>query len=155
MVSHDDDSKWYEIVVPDPNPNSLNGQFVAPLLSFVSNILDTRVIVLDDLEGAGIDRLVEMTLNKVVSLDQVIDLIENVTQFDWCNFLFFSSEGIVPGKDQSYPDFISNTIATVRAVDDTEIHLYTQNINLVNKIQERYLNVNVTSGELSSFSYSD
>lgn len=145
------ESFWYEVVIPDPS--NLSGQFVASIIVFVASLLGIKNIVLDDLSGANISQLSERHSSKVVELKDVIYLIRNAVQFDWGNFLLFAEIGFVPDKAQYYPEFIAKTTVTLRAVDDSDMYVYTQSEKLVKEIKARYKGVSVSKGELDSFVY--
>jgi hypothetical protein len=144
---------WYEVVVPDPS--SLSGNFVGSFLLFVSDYLGANKIVLDDLTGAGVRKLLESYTHTVVEIREIIELINEAVQFDWCNFLLFDNCGFIPEENQEYPEFIAKTVLTVRAIDDTELHVYTRSNRLVAEIKAKYEKVEVTEGELESFHYAE
>ena len=56
-------------------------------------------------------------------------------------------------KSQAYAEFIGKKEATVRAVDDSDLYLYTKDERLVREIKLRYDGVSVSSGQLESFVY--
>ena len=142
---------WYEVVVPDPS--NLSGPFVAAFLKLVARFMKIKNLVIDDLSGANVSELIENYTATIVELDIVVNLIANAVQFDWCNFLLFKCGGYIPGKDESYAEFISKTTITVRAVDDSDLYLYTRDEGLVKEIIARYKGIAVNRGTLESFVY--
>lgn len=149
IITDNKNQIWYEVIVPDPS--NLSGMFVASFLCLVAQFLGIKNVVLDDLSGANITKLSEGYMSTIVELNNIIELISKAVQFDWCNFLLFKDGGYIPDEKQSYAELISKTTATVRAVDDSDLYLYTQDESLVTELKSRYNTVTVNSGQLGTF----
>lgn len=130
------DIQWYEVVIPDDS--ALSGKSMSALLELVRNMLGIRFVVVDGISGANIVELQDNYAGMLCDIRGVIDSLKNVVQLDWCDFFLFESDGVLPGQDQAYDEIIEKTTATVRAVDDEYIYVYTKSENLVGDLCARY-----------------
>ncbi|MFV2056787.1 MAG: hypothetical protein ACC707_09985 [Thiohalomonadales bacterium] len=144
-------AQWYEVVVHDHS--FLGGKFVAKFIIEVSSFIGANKLVFEDLSGANILEMMELGESRPHNIKDIIGVIDGVVQFDWCNFYLFSNNLIVPTQEQQYPEIIVNTIATIRAIDDAELYLYTKNRRLVNHIVNCYKNNSVIKNVLDAFVY--
>ncbi len=140
---------WYEIIVP----NLLSGKFVANFLKLVQKYLQLNFVVLQYLEGVDISELYRNHDSKIKELDMILKLVNQAEQIIWCDFFLFEPGGFIPDDNEEYDNIIERTDATVRAVDGGYLYLYTKNKKLVQKIMNRFKEMELTEGTLNQFTF--
>ena len=143
---------WNLIVIEDSS--ALPGKSICNAINLITGIIEIRFIVISDLQGAGIAKLKKFS-EKAVELNTTLNFINEVTQFDWCNFFLFSNrpKNINEILSGDYANSISKTTTTVRAVDDTYIYVYTPYNEIVEIFNKNYCLESVKSGLLQDLDF--
>ena len=139
----------YEIVVPD----LLSDKFVANFLKLVQKYLQLNFVVLQYLEGVDISELYRNHDSKIKELDMILKLVNQAEQIIWCDFFLFEQGGFIPDDNEEYDNIIERTDATVRAVDGGYLYLYTKKKKLVQRIMNKFKEVELTERTLNQFTF--
>ncbi|WP_068471241.1 hypothetical protein [Candidatus Protochlamydia phocaeensis] len=103
-----------------------------------------KFIILDYIEGSGKKDGVISSLKKkqgmAIKLDQFLQELNDVKQFDWGDFFLFKEfpESWEDPKGALYPYVVAQTNTTIRAVDNQYIYVYTPYRELVDLIKNTY-----------------
>lgn len=144
---------WFLVVIEDPN--SLPGTSIYKIIRLLQKLLNIKYVGLSDLEGAGINNLVKKDEQPLIEIELFLKRVQSVEQFDWGDFFLFSSppnDG-QPFTQKTYPEMISLTETTIRAIDDSYIYIYTPNESINYLIQKNYQVEEVKAGKLEELEY--
>lgn len=131
------DKKWFLIVVIESL--DLPGASLFRLIMDLLAIRRFNFVVVDDIIGAGVQELVEM--EKIIfGLSQLLMILPSVVQFDWGDFYIFENQpkDFILNTELKYPEIISQTDTTIRAVDDQFFYVYTPFEDVVDLIKLKY-----------------
>lgn len=114
-----------------------------------------QFVVLSDLEGAGITNLIKDDEILVIHIDEFLKRICTVEQFDWGDFFLFNffPSNWKTFKTRSYPEIISLTETTIRAIDDSYIYIYTPHDEIIKLIKDNYSLQEIKKGSLEILDY--
>ncbi len=143
---------WHLIVIIDPQ--ALPGSSILSIIRLVKQIVNFQFVILDDIDGAVVSPLIQKE-GIALKLDELLDMLPGVVQFDWGNFFLFKNypEHWNQSNERSYPDLIAQTDTTIRAVDDTYLYIYTPYLEVVDLIKEIYDVESIKEGLLSELDY--
>ncbi len=121
-------SKWNLIIIDDPA--FLQGKSIFDILNLLISLDKFKFVILYDILGFaqnGLMATLSQKENTAIEVNTFLDVVCNVKQFEWGDFFLFKE---YPRKwnnsqDRFYPNLIAQTDATVRAVDNQYIHIYT------------------------------
>ena len=131
--------KWYLITIDDPK--ALPGESIFNIIKLTLKIIKFNFAVLEDVIGAGLGIIaLEKKENLVIEVNELLNELCNVKQFDWCDFFLFKEYPVEwkTTPEATYPFVISKTDTTIRAVDDRYIYIYTPNEELKKIIITNY-----------------
>lgn len=98
----------------------------------------------------------EQNQNGILDIKKILCVIDKIQQFDWGDFFLFKDYPTNWEDDATqYPDAISQTDITIRAIDDQYIDVYTPNAEIVGLIKKNYILHNIKTGLLTDFIYPD
>lgn len=127
---------WYLAIIRDSH--DLAGESVFKILSIIQQVIRFKYIILNDINGAGVAELVEKENVPYLVADIIMD-IKKVIQFDWADFFLFKNfPQQWDDEKKSYPNLVSWTDTTIRAIDDTYIYVYTQHKEILNTLNQFY-----------------
>jgi hypothetical protein len=132
--------EWYVIVIYDPL--FLPGTSIHKVINVLLESLNVHFVLLSDLEGAGTVNLMNNDQISLIRIENFLEHVLFVEQFDWGDFFLFETlpDNWQTFKKKSYPEIISLTETTIRAVDDSYIYIYTPYdtiIELIKKLSHR------------------
>lgn len=145
-------SLWYLITIVDPD--CLPGTSIFNAIQLLLKVSDFKFVVMDYLYGAGISSLVEKE-NTILAVEEVMSKLCEVKQFDWGDFFLFKDypQHWQNSRKLLYPPIIAQTDATVRAVDDGYIYIYTPDPEIANAVKENYEIESISIDDLENLSY--
>lgn len=147
------DSDWYLITIYDQD--CIPGKSVFKLINLINQLLRIEFVYLADLEGAGVFDLINEDQIRVMPIDLFLEKVSNVRQFDWGDFFLFKSfpDNWQTFEAKFYPDIISFTETTIRAIDDSYLYIYTPYADLVNLIKSHYFFEEIKKEKLTNLDY--
>ena len=116
-------------------------------------------LILDDLVGTGenFGALIEEE-GEILTVKELLELLKltvKINQFEWADFFLFkeypASWDDPPGT--LYPQLISQTHTTVRAIDNRFMYIYTPSEEVVNLIKNTYVIESFKIGSLEHMEY--
>ena len=121
------DQKWTLLTIDDSN--FLPGKSVTNMINICTSVVKLNFVILNQIYGTteAIASL-EKQENNVLNIKDIESDINKVKQFDWGDFFLFSnypSSWQPPQGVIYYPDLVSMTDTTIRAVDDQYLYVYT------------------------------
>lgn len=144
---------WHLLIIDDQN--FLPGKSIYDVLQLLANVIKFNFVILNDINGANISSLIEKE-NTVTSLEEILNAICEVKQFDWGDFFLFKDYPInwqTFGNINDYPKLIAQTDTTVRAVDDQYIYVYTPYQEIVEVLKENYVIESIKKDLLNNLDY--
>lgn len=146
-------TQWYMATIYDPS--FLPGISIYNVIKLLLKKINVQFVVLSDLEGAGITNLINDDEILVIHIDEFLKRVGTVKQFDWGDFFLFNffPSNWKTFKNKSYPEIISLTETTVRAIDDSYIYIYTPYNEVVQLIKSHYPVEEIKEGNLESLDY--
>lgn len=141
------------------DPDFLSGQSVANILSELQQILQCRSIIVSGFEGKGegvIDLPREDDSSRLFLPDQLLQVLAEIRQIEWCDFFFVDeeTERIVLSLSVSpYQVVLPKTSCTLRAVDGHLFMVYTRDKSLVNALAVKRPGVELEEGLLQNLSF--
>ncbi len=149
-------SKWYLITIEDPE--GLPGKNIFNVIQLIMKVMNFNFIILNDINGAGKHGVVlslQENENIVLKIGELLKVLNDITQFDWGDFFLFKQ---YPNKleifeNELYPERISQTETTIRAIDDTYIYIYTPYKEIVDVIKENYEIESIKMDSLENLDY--
>lgn len=147
---------WYLVIIDDPE--FLRGQSIFEILKFLSNIDKFKFTILYDIFGFAQNGLMinlQEKENTVISLQEFLNVVCKVRQFEWGDFFLFKRKpiGWDNPDDRFYPNLVAQTDTTVRAVDNQYIYIYTPSNEIVDRIKEKYKIESITYNILTELDY--
>lgn len=152
MSAKDSENDWWQVIIEDED--SLSGDSVAKTLSIIFNHLQPILVVLDDIEGAGIGVLRKRSDVAGIEPSQLLEMLKAVVQLDWCDFYLVDNDVAIKTMfKKPYWEIISSTIATVRAVDDTYFYIYTKDYSLVQILLKEHPDAEIKKDDIKNLDY--
>jgi len=147
--------QWW--VISPQNTDNGSGEFVADLLTSIRSVIDISHIVIGEVEGAIVYQINPDRKYYYHNLDEILPLIRQAVQFDWCDIFCFNSKNDIPEGDLStidYPTIISASIVSIRVIDSgTWVEIFTQSEQLYQFLIDRYQPVECFFGSLEAWTY--
>ena len=139
-----DTDKWSLIIIKDPK--LLPGTSILNVLKDILTVNAFKFAAFNDIYGALISSFVEIE-GDVIEIDKLLELLPEVKQFDWGNFLLFNEypKNWPIYKDALFPSLFRITDSTIRAVDDEYIYIYTPKQEIVDHIKSLSEKYNIES----------
>jgi hypothetical protein len=149
-------AKWYLITIEDPE--GLPGKNILNVIQLIMKVMNFNFVILNDINGAGKYGVVlslQENENIVLKIEELLKVLNDITQFDWGDFFLFKQ---YPNKleifeNKLYPERISQTETTIRAIDDTYIYIYTPYKEIVDVIKENYEIESIKIDSLENLDY--
>lgn len=126
---------WYLIIIKDSQ--DLSGTSIFKILNIIQKTIRFEYVILNDINGAGVAELAKKENTPVLVADLIMD-IEKVVQFDWGDFFLFKNFPKQWDNKKSYPNLVTESDTTIRAIDDTYIYIYTQYKEILNILSQFY-----------------
>lgn len=144
--------RWYLVTIIDPE--GLPGKNINNIIQVLMEKIRFKNVILSEIEGAGIYNLSKQE-NQILDINIFLNMLSDVKQFDWGDFYLFQdyphhwdyTNGL------NYPQIISQTDTTIRAIDDTYIYIYTPYIDLVNVLKDKFTIENMYFKPLEQMPY--
>jgi hypothetical protein len=155
-MSFNSDENWFLVIIDDPA--LLPGKSIFDVINHIRHCIEFKFVILNDIEGAGQNWLIPILHEKenmVLEIDQFLEIVCKVEQFDWGDFFLFKNypTNWDSPKGKSYPYLIAQTDTTLRAVDDQYIYVYTKNQKIVDVLKKEYKIESVKTGSLGHLEY--
>jgi hypothetical protein len=152
------EDKPYWTLIRIEDPAFLPGKSFFDILIFLLEIVNFKFVILDDIEGCGKKYLLALLQEKedtVMDIKYFLKILDDVEHFEWGDFFLFKE---YPNhwdnpKGKFYRHTIAQTDTTVRAVDSTDIYIYTPYQEIVKVIKERYLIKSIKTDILDNLDY--
>lgn len=146
------ESNWDQIVIFDEA--ALPGKSIFDIIKIILKVIEFRFVIIDDINGALVSNLLEIE-NKIIDLNNLLEIIISVKQLDWGDFFLFREypQSWINYKKEKYFNIIGQTDTTVRAVDDTYIYVYTPYKKITNLIKENYKIESIKTDSLEKLDY--
>lgn len=149
-------NNWYLVTLEDKD--ALPGKSFFKIIQLILKVVNFKFVIIDDIEGAGEDWLVyslQEKENTIMEIDDFLKVLCGVTQFDWGDFFLFKEypSSWNNSEEEFYPNVISQTDTTIRAIDDTYIYIYTKYKEIVDLIKNNYVIESVSLDSLDRLEY--
>jgi hypothetical protein len=133
--------RWFLIIIKDDLP--LPGKSFFDVISLLITCINFKFVIINDINGAaenGLIYFLQKKEGKILSVQTILNILNDIIQFDWGDFFLFSEKPLnwENPQDYYYPTLIKQTDTTVRAVDDTYIYIYTPFQVIVDIIKSNY-----------------
>ncbi len=121
-------SKWHQIIIDDPG--CLPGKIIFDVIHYLLKFVHFKYVILNDIVGAAQNGLMPLLWdmeNSAIELDDFLNIVCNVQQFDFGDFFLFKEYPATWDNPEitTYPYLIAQTDTTVRAIDDQYVYIYT------------------------------
>lgn len=146
-------SSWKLITIDDPL--FLPGKSIYDVIKLILKKVDLKFVVISEVYGCGISSLLEVEY-EIIKIDQLLKVICEVKQFDWCDFYLFlqyPKDWFQPTGITDYPFLIQQTYLTIRAVDDQYIYIYTTSEEIARLINKSYLIESLKTDQLENLEF--
>ena len=149
-------SNWYLITIDDPDfLPSIN--FIR-MIKYIKEMKKFNYVILNDLEATGRYGLVDSLQkrqNTPIDLNELIEKIVGVKQFEWGDFFLFTDfpKNWNNSGDGFYPHLIVQSETTLRAIDGQYIYIYTPYKEIVDLVKENYAIESVKYDVLDNLDY--
>lgn len=150
------DNLWWEIIVVDPD--FLSGESVRAMLPIAIDYFKADYVVVIG-EKWLIECLSTPTTTSyhriVLSVDELIRLLQAIVQVDWGDFYFCTKESECAAITLEMPVDVSigKSVFTARAVDNGWMYFYTQDSLIIETLSLKYGEVTHKQGRLEGFTY--
>ena len=141
--------KWYLVTIDDPE--LLTGKSLYNLTKIVLEVINFKFVTLDYIDGSGIKRGLIYSLqqqkDRVYTIEEFLQILLDANQFDFGDFFFFKefpSKWDNSSEDLRYPDLISQTDTTIRAIDNQYMYIYTPHKTIISAIEKKYIIESIT-----------
>jgi hypothetical protein len=127
---------WHQIIIEDSQ--ALPGTSVHNLIKTILKAVDLQYIITANLEGAGTYYLEEQLKGHTGKINEFLNVVTSVKQFDWGDFYLFRKPPTETNNynTKEYEKVIPQTDVTIRAVDDTYLYVYTQDPLVIKHIKD-------------------
>lgn len=142
--------KWFHIMMPECN---VSGIYMRDVLLMMKKLIPSvQFLALYGIEGGGKSIYKLNRENDILPVTDVIDICQDVNQFDWGDFVFL--ESIDKKKLSSdLPDIIASSLGCIRIIDGYSIEIYVGKYRLAYKICQFIPNAKIYEGYLDEFTY--
>lgn len=152
-------SLWHLITIDDA-PRFLLGESIYCALKLIQEVEEIKFVILNYIEGAGKEKLIHSLQNQKNQITDIKDLMEkffDVSHVEWGDFFLFKEypkewENL---EDEEYPNAISLTDVTLRAVDNQYMYIYTRSERVVEALKSQYTIESVKNDLLENLDYPD
>lgn len=137
MMNLQDDILWEQLVIVDPQ--ALPGSTLSKVIKSIIKCIQLTYVISANIEGAGTS-LLEREQAKVLTIEDFLNKLLQVIQFDWGDFYLFKLKPENPNTflSKDYENLLPKAEVTLRAIDDTYLYIYTKNITIINQIKIEY-----------------
>lgn len=155
-MEHDITSKWYLIVINDPN--FLRSDSLISVVESLKTIMPFNYVILNDVQGTGASGMIEglqKLENEPIEIDKILKWFLEVKSFEWCDlFLFCKAPQTWDNpNDYEYPNLIQQTDTTVRCVDGQYIYIYTPHDIVLDAVKDKFTVESVSHDILNKLDY--
>ena len=151
-------SQWTLITIEDPA--YLPGKSFFDLMQILLSHVKFNYVVMDNLDGAPIKNKTwpNITINEniILNINEFLDILLNVKQFDWGDFYLFEEYPIYWENEDTfsnYPKLIIQTDITIRAVDDYYMCIYAKYKIIIDEIKKNYKIESIKTAPLNELDY--
>ncbi|MGK5595738.1 MAG: hypothetical protein ACSNEK_10340 [Parachlamydiaceae bacterium] len=152
-------TQWH-LITMYPQGGS-TGDNLLKIITLIKQSMAFKFVILGDINGAPkkqgetIVFQLHKRENEVLPLEKVLQVLPEVGRFDWGDFYLFEKEPLEWIRDHqlTYPEIISQSDTTVRAIDDTYIYVYTPHESIVQVLQACQGLESITTDKLENLSF--
>lgn len=158
-TSENEKCYWYLVTIDDPD--FLLGKSIYNIIKLILTKIEFHYVILEYIDGSpksdhlGLITELQKKMGKVTDLNEIVESLSGVKQFDWGDFFLFRefpSQWDDP-KGALYPHVIAQADTTVRAVDNQYIYIYTPYEEIVELIKSNYEIESLKVGSLNDLDY--
>jgi hypothetical protein len=156
MINEKKYKSWYLITIDDA-PKFLIGKSFIDILQLFLSTNKFNFIISDAMDGSGGDWVIsdlQDDKDTIFSFDEILKILYQVNQLDWGDFFLFKNypQNWV-NEGYFYPDKITQTDATIRAVDNQYLYIYTPDLEIVELIKNNYTIEEIKNGPLDTLDF--
>src|ERR1700733_4403916 len=133
-------NEWFLVSIEDPF--AVAGTSILKVITLVNQIVNFNFFIVDDILGFNSKDWIIFNLRKkmnhIMKMRRLDNILPFVTQFEWGDFFLFKEypTNWVYSQEYDYPQLISQTDTTIRAIDNTYIYVYTPSEQIVKILKE-------------------
>lgn len=147
--------KWNLVTIDDPS--FLTGESILNVIRILLEKVIFKFVIIDYIYGSGKEGIIKSLWEKEDEIIKLEDLLSVISKadFEWGDFFLFKDyplkwkniEGML------YPEVISQTDTTVRAIDGQYIYVYTPYQEIVEALGKAYMVESIKANILEKLEY--